>query len=83
MGGIRGSQSGRTETEGQEGQESNSREHLTENEHTGRAQSRGEVEASLEKQFGIWLLNAQKAGKRSLALILKAVGEALTVETGE
>lgn len=39
-----------------------------------RAQARGEVEASQEAQFGIWLLHAQGAGTRSLDFILKAVG---------
>lgn len=65
------------------GQEGNTREHLTVDEHTRQSTVRREMEAHLEKQFGIQLLNAQKAGKRRLAFILKAVGEGPRVETRE
>lgn len=68
-GGIRKSESGRTEAEGQTGQK-DQRESLIENGYT----SQGTVQRrSLEKQFGIWLLNAQKAGERSLDFMLKVL----------
>lgn len=75
-------QSDRTKAEGQTRQKTNTREHLAENEHArqstvqrkGESQS-GKVKISLERHFGIWFLNAQKAGESSLTFMLKAVGK--------